>query len=138
MVVRNRDMPASGWRLSRGARVALRIPVYDKPEKSGSRPGVGSPDGRWLACQSEETGRAEVYVRPYPGTGGRVSISLQGGALSRRGRGTARSSSTARRQPDGGYRPAGREVRRGGKRVNLSTFTVPDGRIEQFLVEPAS
>ncbi len=25
-----------------------------------------------------------------------------------------------------------------GKRVNLSTFTVPDGRIEQFLVEPAS
>ncbi|MGH7583235.1 MAG: serine hydrolase domain-containing protein [Gemmatimonadales bacterium] len=25
-----------------------------------------------------------------------------------------------------------------GKKVNLSTFTVPDGRIEQFLVEPAS
>ena len=25
-----------------------------------------------------------------------------------------------------------------GKRVVLSTFTVPDGRIEQFLVEPAS
>ncbi|MEO7101765.1 MAG: hypothetical protein ABI311_00395, partial [Gemmatimonadaceae bacterium] len=25
-----------------------------------------------------------------------------------------------------------------GKRVNLSTFTVPDGKIEQFLVEPVS
>jgi serine/threonine-protein kinase len=39
-----------------------------------------SPDGRWLAYQSEETGRAEVYVRPYPGTGGRIPISLQGGS----------------------------------------------------------
>ena len=25
----------------------------------------------------------------------------------------------------------------GGTKVNLSTFTVPDGRYEQFLVEPA-
>jgi hypothetical protein len=25
-----------------------------------------------------------------------------------------------------------------GKRVTLSTYTVPDGKIEQFLVEPAS
>ena len=39
-----------------------------------------SPDGRWLAYQSEETGRPEVYVRPYPGAGGRVPVSLQGGA----------------------------------------------------------
>ena len=39
-----------------------------------------SPDGRWLAYQSEETGRAEVYVRPYPGLGARISISLQGGS----------------------------------------------------------
>ncbi len=39
-----------------------------------------SPDGRWLAYQSDETGRAEVYVRPYPGLGARVSISLQGGS----------------------------------------------------------
>ena len=38
-----------------------------------------SPDGRWLAYQSSETGRAEVYVRPYPELGARISISLQGG-----------------------------------------------------------
>lgn len=38
-----------------------------------------SPDGRWLAYQSDETGRTEVYVRPYPERGARVSISLQGG-----------------------------------------------------------
>src|SRR5690606_36876791 len=25
-----------------------------------------SPDGRWLAYQSDETGRPEIYVRPFP------------------------------------------------------------------------
>jgi eukaryotic-like serine/threonine-protein kinase len=39
-----------------------------------------SPDGHWLAYQSEETGSAEVYVRPYPGLGARMAISLQGGS----------------------------------------------------------
>ena len=39
-----------------------------------------SPDGRWLAYASDETGRAEVYARPYATSGGRVSISLAGGA----------------------------------------------------------
>jgi eukaryotic-like serine/threonine-protein kinase len=38
-----------------------------------------SPDGKWLAYQSDETGRMEVYVRPYPGPGARVSVSLNGG-----------------------------------------------------------
>jgi serine/threonine-protein kinase len=48
-----------------------------------------SPDGRWLAYQSDEADRMEVYVRPYPGPGGRVSVSLLGGtepAWSRDGR----------------------------------------------------
>jgi tRNA A-37 threonylcarbamoyl transferase component Bud32 len=48
-----------------------------------------SPDGRWLAYQSDEADRMEVYVRPYPGPGGRVSVSLRGGtepAWSRDGR----------------------------------------------------
>ncbi len=38
-----------------------------------------SPDGKWVAYQSDETGRMEVYVRPYPGPGPRLSVSLQGG-----------------------------------------------------------
>jgi eukaryotic-like serine/threonine-protein kinase len=39
-----------------------------------------SPDGRWLAYVSNESGAAEVYVRPFPNTGdGRWQISLQGG-----------------------------------------------------------
>ena len=38
-----------------------------------------SRDGKWLAYTSDETGRLEVYVRPYPGSGGKVSVSLEGG-----------------------------------------------------------
>jgi serine/threonine-protein kinase len=39
-----------------------------------------SPDGRWLAYTSDETGRTEVYVRPFPGPGGKWQISTSGGA----------------------------------------------------------
>jgi eukaryotic-like serine/threonine-protein kinase len=37
-----------------------------------------SPDGRWLAYSSNESGRAEVYVRPFTG-GPKVVVSTEGG-----------------------------------------------------------
>jgi serine/threonine protein kinase len=39
-----------------------------------------SPDGRWMAYVSDESGRFEVYVQPYPGPGGKWQISTDGGA----------------------------------------------------------
>ena len=39
-----------------------------------------SPDGGWLAYVSNESGRPEVYVQPYPGPGGKWLISIEGGA----------------------------------------------------------
>ncbi|MBI4478795.1 MAG: PD40 domain-containing protein [Acidobacteria bacterium] len=38
-----------------------------------------SPDSRWLAYVSNESGRYEVYVRPYPGPGEKWQISSEGG-----------------------------------------------------------
>jgi eukaryotic-like serine/threonine-protein kinase len=38
-----------------------------------------SPDGHWLAYISNESGRYEVYVQPYPGPGGKWQISTEGG-----------------------------------------------------------
>jgi len=38
-----------------------------------------SPDGEWIAYSSNESGRREVYVRPYPGPGGKWQISTNGG-----------------------------------------------------------
>jgi len=39
-----------------------------------------SPNGRWLAYVSDESGREEVYVVPFPGSGGRWPISTDGGS----------------------------------------------------------
>ena len=38
-----------------------------------------SPDGRWLAYHSVQSGRAEVYVRPFPEPGASVMVSNAGG-----------------------------------------------------------
>jgi Tol biopolymer transport system component len=38
-----------------------------------------SPDDRWLAYMSDESGGNEVYVQPYPGPGGKYQISTEGG-----------------------------------------------------------
>ena len=38
-----------------------------------------SPDGKWLAYTSDESGRPEIYVSPFPGPGGRIAISTGGG-----------------------------------------------------------
>ena len=38
-----------------------------------------SPDGRWVAYVSAETGQQEVYLQPFPGPGARERISSQSG-----------------------------------------------------------
>jgi Tol biopolymer transport system component len=38
-----------------------------------------SPDGKWVAYQSNETGRFEIYVQPFPGVEGKSLISTNGG-----------------------------------------------------------
>ena len=38
-----------------------------------------SPDTRWIAYASNESGRDEVYVQPFPATGGKTQISINGG-----------------------------------------------------------
>jgi Tol biopolymer transport system component len=47
------------------------------------RDGQFSPDGRWVAYRSNESGRFEVYVQPFPGPGGNLQISTNGGTQPR-------------------------------------------------------
>jgi serine/threonine-protein kinase len=78
--------PAASW--------DLMILPMEGDEASGRKPGkptvflnspfeerepMFSPDGRWLAYVSIESGRPEVYVRPFPGPGGKWQISTGGG-----------------------------------------------------------
>jgi serine/threonine protein kinase len=45
--------------------------------------GQFSPNGKWIAYDSNESGRFEIYVQPFPGPGGKVQISTEGGAQPR-------------------------------------------------------
>jgi serine/threonine protein kinase len=63
--------------------------------KSGAKPypflrtpfneyyGEFSPDGKWVAYVSDESGRYEIYVTPFPGPGGKRQISTGGGVFPR-------------------------------------------------------
>jgi Tol biopolymer transport system component len=42
-----------------------------------------SPDGRWLAYASDESGRSEVYVQPFPGPGSKSRVSTAAGGQPR-------------------------------------------------------
>jgi len=72
-----------------GAAAGIRIwilPLEGKREpqefaKTGSLQGAArfSPDGHWIAYASNESGRPQVYVEPFPGPGGKWQISTEGG-----------------------------------------------------------
>ena len=54
-------------------------PFLQTPAPLFENMGRFSPDGRWLAYQSNESKRNEVYVQSYPASGGRWQISTAGG-----------------------------------------------------------
>jgi Tol biopolymer transport system component len=67
------------------------MPMETNGQRSGKSPfpflatefnefqAVFSPDGHWIAYTSDESGQAEVYVRPFPGPGGKFQVSSEGG-----------------------------------------------------------
>jgi eukaryotic-like serine/threonine-protein kinase len=40
-----------------------------------------SPDGKWMAYQSNETGRREIYITAFPGGGAKWQVSSNGGII---------------------------------------------------------
>jgi Tol biopolymer transport system component len=74
--------------------------------------GQFSPDGRWLAYTSNESGRDEIYVRPFPESGGKWQVSTAGGSQSR-------------------WRPDGKElfyVAADARLMAVPIHATPDGR----------
>jgi Tol biopolymer transport system component len=74
------DDPKSGWGVYL---VALDPTPSAKPllrdRFNATAPRV-SPDGRWLAYVSDESGRNEVYAQAFPELGRKVQVSVAGGA----------------------------------------------------------
>lgn len=68
-----------------------------------------SPDGRWMAYQSDESGRREIYLRPFPVQGSKWQISTEGGMFPR-------------------WNPTGRELfyRQGDKLMAVDVRTDPE------------
>src|SRR5262249_2478072 len=65
-------LPLEGNPDARKPRVFLQTPFTEAAPQL-------SPDGRWVAYVSNESGRPEIYVRPFPGPGGKWQISTEGG-----------------------------------------------------------
>jgi serine/threonine-protein kinase len=72
MVLPMEGNETSGWKAGKPT-VFSSTPFYE------TNPAL-SPDGSWLAYDSNESGQPEVYVRPFPGPGGKWQISSGGGA----------------------------------------------------------
>jgi Tol biopolymer transport system component len=53
------------------------------PRTFDERGGDFSPDGRWIAYESNESGRFEIYVRSFPGDSSKVPVSIGGGTQPR-------------------------------------------------------
>jgi serine/threonine-protein kinase len=62
---------AAGWKPGK--------PIAFLNGAASERTPMFSPDGRWIAYVSDESGRDEVYVRPYPGPGKERNVSTDGG-----------------------------------------------------------
>src|SRR5262249_41288025 len=61
----------SGWKPGK--------PTVFVKSMAAEREPMFSPDGRWIAYYSDESGNYEVYVRQFPGPGGKWQISTPGG-----------------------------------------------------------
>jgi Tol biopolymer transport system component len=55
------------------------FPVVQTPAEE--RSGRFSPDSKWVSYSSNETGREEIFVRPFPGRGPALRVSTEGGRL---------------------------------------------------------
>ncbi|MDE3151188.1 MAG: serine/threonine-protein kinase [Gemmatimonadota bacterium] len=109
-----------------------------------------SPSGKWLAYASDETGRSEIYVEPFPNGGPRYRITAAGGYY------PVWATDTALVYENGGYeavissvRFANGDVRAGPPRVivgsvydqivaSRSADVSPDGKTLAVIVMPAA
>ena len=90
--LRPHDAATSGW--CRWPAIQSRLAFLNTTFHEGN--GAFSPDGRWVAYGSNESGRREIYVRPFPAPARRAVAGVDGGRHQTRGGGpTARSCTTS-------------------------------------------
>jgi eukaryotic-like serine/threonine-protein kinase len=58
-----------------------RKPFFIVQNASNNAQAMVSPDGKWMAYSSNESGRYEVYVTSFPGGGAKLQVSASGGSF---------------------------------------------------------
>jgi Tol biopolymer transport system component len=98
-----------------------------------------SPDGKWMAYVSDESGMRQVYLRRYPGPGGKTAVSIDGGDEPRWSRNTQalffRNTNTNQLMTAGIVTATGADLSRPRALFALATSlwdVAPDGR--RFLI----
>ena len=71
--------PKTGWDLAALPMIGERKPIVVVSAPFEERGGQFSPDGRWVAYQSNESGRFEIYVQPFPDARDKWRVSIAGG-----------------------------------------------------------
>ena len=71
--------PKTGWDVWVLPLAGERKPIPFVQTEFTEVQGQFSPDGKWLAYASDESGLFEVYVRPFPSPGGKWQVSTSGG-----------------------------------------------------------
>jgi Tol biopolymer transport system component len=71
------------WALPMTGPAESRMPIPVATTSADEIQGQFSPDGRWIAYASNESGGYDVFVKPFPETGGRIPVSPAGGASPR-------------------------------------------------------
>jgi Tol biopolymer transport system component len=71
------------WSVAAASGASERKPVVVLQTPADERNPQVSPDGKWIAYSSNETGRSEIYIRPFPEGAGKIQVSVDGGVYPR-------------------------------------------------------
>ena len=82
LLFRSND-PQSQWDIWAMPLTGGRKPFEVVKTRFEERDAQFSPDGQWIAYQSDESGRFEIYVQPFERSGPRIRISAKGGVQAR-------------------------------------------------------
>ncbi len=75
--------PVSGYDVAAVPSDGSGSPVPLANSRFEERQGQFAPNGRWFAFQSDESGRFEIYLQPFPGPGPKLPVTTEGGTQPR-------------------------------------------------------
>jgi hypothetical protein len=77
------NLPSNQWDIWAASADGDTPPIAVAQSSFDERSAQFSPDARWIAYESNESGQYEIYVRPFPGPGAGKIVSTNGGAQPR-------------------------------------------------------